>query len=150
NHVYSDRKVYDAKSFPRPRIVTLCGSSRFFEQFQRANFEETRAGRIVLSLGFHHHRPDVTGESVPVTPEEKLMLDELHLRKIDLSNEILVINVNDYIGASTRREIWYAQATSKMVRFLFPTRYTPSMIERMFPSWTSWVLARNEAAYQNA
>lgn len=106
----------------RPTIVCLCGSTRFYEAFQQANFLETMAGRIVLSVGFYLHRPDemnkVHGEGVGITPEDKIRLDELHLRKIDLADEVLILNVNGYIGQSTARELAYARQQGKRVRFL--------------------------------
>lgn len=39
----------------RPRVVCLCGSTRFYDEFQRANYERTMAGEIVLSVGFYPH-----------------------------------------------------------------------------------------------
>lgn len=77
----------------RPRIVCLCGSTRFYEAFQRANYEETMAGRIVLSVGHYPNAPDDAHcEKLGCTPEEKAKLDELHKRKIDLADEVLVLN----------------------------------------------------------
>jgi hypothetical protein len=103
----------------RPRVVCLCGSTRFYDAFQRANYEETMAGRIVLTVGFYLHTPEVNHrEDVGCTPEEKTMLDELHKRKIDLSDEILVLNVGGYVGESTRGEIEYAVKHRKVVRYL--------------------------------
>lgn len=103
----------------RPTIVCLCGSTRFYEAFQSANYEETMAGRIVLSVGFYPHRiAQVHGEDVGCTLEQKIALDELHMRKIDLADEILVLNVDGYIGASTKREVAYAQAMGKRIRWL--------------------------------
>lgn len=102
-----------------PTIVCLCGSTRFYEEFQRANFRETMAGRIVLSVGFYPHAVSKAhGEDVGITADEKTRLDDLHKRKIDLADEILVLNVNNYIGDSTRSEIEYAQSTGKRVRWL--------------------------------
>lgn len=109
----------------KPKIVCLCGSTRFFEAFQKAQFDETMAGRIVLTIGCNMKSDtDIFGH----LPEHELnaikgKLDELHLRKIDLADEILVLNVNDYIGDSTRREILYAQEHNKPVRWLEPTRF---------------------------
>lgn len=97
-----------------PRIVCLCGSTRFMEQFQEAVLQETLAERIVLSVGAFHH----TDKQLGITPEQKVMLDELHKRKIDLADEILVLNVDGYIGESTRSEIEYAKNTGKSVRYL--------------------------------
>lgn len=109
------------------KIVTLCGSTKFFEAFMRANYEETMKGNVVLSVGFFMHRADVLpvvrtlhGEEVGCTPEQKVELDKLHFDKIEMSDEILVLNVAGYVGESTRREIGYALAKNKKVRFLEP------------------------------
>jgi hypothetical protein len=97
----------------RPLKVTLCGSTRFREEFEAAMRSETLAGRIVLTVGLfgHHEGLDMDG---PV----KAMLDRLHLAKIDESDEILVVSRDGYIGASTRREIDYALAAGKPVRWM--------------------------------
>jgi len=77
------------------------------------------AGNIVLSVGFYPHAQDEAhGEQCGVTPEQKIALDELHKRKIDLADEVLVLNVGGYIGDSTRGEIEHAKATGKPVRYL--------------------------------
>lgn len=103
----------------RPTVVCLCGSTRFYEAFQRANFEETMAGRIVLSVGFFmHSATEAHGETVGITPADKEALDELHKRKIDLADEVLILNVGGYIGESTRSEIEYANRHGKLVRYL--------------------------------
>jgi hypothetical protein len=97
-----------------PKIVCLCGSTRFYKEYMIANFLETMIGNIVLSVGFfanakesdwklRHH-----GQNVGITPVEKARLDELHMRKIDLCDEVLVIDVGGYIGESTKNEILYA------------------------------------------
>jgi len=105
----------------RPKIVCLCGSTRFKDAFDEANYRETMAGRIVLSVGFFMHATgNRHGEGVGATPEQKVELDTLHLRKIDLADEVLVLNVGGYIGESTRREIAYAIAQKKPVRYLEP------------------------------
>ena len=103
---------------PLPQIVCLCGSTRFYEAFVRANYEETMAGRIVLSVGFFMHSPGVHGQAFGCTPEQKVKLDELHLRKIDLADETYILNVNGYIGQSTQRELAYTVFTHKKLRFL--------------------------------
>ncbi len=102
----------------KPTIVCLCGSTRFKQQFIEANFRETMAGKIVLSVGWFGH---ADGNIYTPTEEEKVRLDELHLRKIDLADEILIINCNGYIGESTSRELFYAKAHGKQVRFLEST-----------------------------
>lgn len=102
-------------------IVTLCGSTRFYEAFQKANFEETMKGHIVLSVGFYPHAQEKAhGEDVGITAEQKAMLDKLHLRKIDISDEILVLNVDGYVGESTTNEILYAHKLGKTIRWWEP------------------------------
>lgn len=86
---------------------------------------ETLAGKIVLSIGAARCADgddETFGGYIPAGKydEVKVALDELHLRKIDLADEVLVLNVGGYIGQSTGREIAYAQATGKPVRFLEP------------------------------
>jgi hypothetical protein len=103
----------------RPTIVCLCGSTRFKDVFDDANYRETMAGKIVLSVGFFMHASgNRHGEGIGATPEQKVALDELHLRKIDLADEVLVLNVGGYYGDSTRREIAHAHKTGKPVRWL--------------------------------
>lgn len=103
----------------QPTIVCLCGSTRFYKEFMAANYEETMAGRIVLSVGFYPHAVnEMHGEGVGITEEQKEALDELHKRKIDIADEILVLNVNGYTGSSTRSEIAYARQKGKRVRWL--------------------------------
>jgi hypothetical protein len=97
----------------KPRVVTLCGSTRFRAEFEDVQRSETLAGRIVISVGMFGHQ-----EAMDMGGPIKAMLDELHLRKIDISDEILVINKDGYIGASTRREIAYATLTGKPVRYM--------------------------------
>lgn len=73
----------------RPKVVCLCGSTRFKQEFIRANFEESLAGRIVLSVGFFSH---ADAEIYTPTEAEKALVDEVYLAKIDMADEILVIN----------------------------------------------------------
>lgn len=96
----------------RPIIVCLCGSTRFKDTYNEANLKETLAGRIVLSVsGFIH------ADRIFITKEQKRLLDELHFRKIDLADEILVLNVGGYVGDSTKNEIEYARKCGKKIRF---------------------------------
>lgn len=106
---------------PRPRIVCLCGSGRFREAFEQAEFDETLAGRIVLTIGCN--TKDIA--RTPDLEHHKPMLDELHKRKIDLADYVLVLNVKGYIGQSTRSEIEYAHAHGKPVRYLEPPHPEP-------------------------
>ena len=95
------------------KIVTLCGSTRFKEQFFRLNEELTRLGFIVLMPGVFGHAGD------SITPEEKQELDSLHLTKIALSDFIYVLNINDYIGESTQKEIEWAKSLDIPVIFWY-------------------------------
>lgn len=100
--------------FNRPRVVVLCGSTRFKPEFEDANRRLTLDGCIVLAPGVFGH-----ADGTHVTDEQKTALDALHFRKIDLADEVLIINPGDYIGESTRHEIEYAKRTGKPVRYLY-------------------------------
>src|SRR5450755_2894600 len=108
------------KSQEFPRIVTLCGSTRFYDAFQQANYERTMAGEIVLSVGFYPHAKAEHGhgEGVGHDSAEKVSLDELHKRKVDLADYVLVVSdETGYFGESTAGEIAYAVAQDKPIRF---------------------------------
>ena len=96
------------------KVVTLCGSTRFKEQFLEAQKRLTLEGNIVISVGLFGH----SGDNEVWTEGTKEMLDDMHKRKIDMADEIFVINVGGYIGSSTRSEIEYAQAHGKTVNYL--------------------------------
>lgn len=105
---------------PRPTVTVLCGSSRFYAAFQQANYDLTMAGHIVLSIGFYPHAKAEHGhgEGVGHDSAEKVALDELHMRKIDLADQVLVLNVGGYIGQSTRSEIAYAERIGRPISYL--------------------------------
>lgn len=142
----------DAVLSARPRVVCLCGSTRFYKEFMQANFEETMKGNIVLSVGFfmhaHAEKKEVHGPGVGITPDQKKMLDELHLSKIQLADEVLVINPGGYIGASTKREIWYALFLADTpVRFTDQDKMpTAEVIESWFANEEAWEAAAEAAA----
>ena len=94
------------------KVITLCGSTRFKDDFERVNKMLTLAGNIVISVGCFGHAGDT------FTKEQKVMLDDIHKRKIDMSDAIYVINKDGYIGASTRSEIKYAIAHGKQIIFM--------------------------------
>jgi hypothetical protein len=96
-----------------PTIVCLCGSTRFRSEFEAANRRETLLGKVVLSVGMFGH-----GEGIDMNGPIKAMLDRLHFRKIELADEVLVLDVDGYIGRSTRNEIDHATAIGKHVRYL--------------------------------
>ena len=99
------------------RVVTLCGSTRFREAFMREQKRLTLAGCIVMSVGLFGH----SGDGEVWAEGTKEMLDDMHKRKIDMADEIFVINVGGYIGSSTRSEIEYAKKNGREVRYLEPT-----------------------------
>lgn len=107
---------------PRPTIVCLCGSTRFGEHFRTAQFQETLDGKIVLTIGCNMKSDDDLFSNVaePLKIQIKKQLDELHLRKIDLADQVLILNVNSYIGESTKKELEYAIEHEKVIRFLEP------------------------------
>lgn len=94
------------------KVITLCGSTKFKEDFERVNRELTLQGNIVISVGCFGHSGDSFSE------QDKIMLDDIHKRKIDMADEIFVINKNKYIGSSTRDEIEYAILHDKPVRYM--------------------------------
>jgi len=143
----SDIEGEERRMGERPRIVVLCGSTRFKDVFIQANRSETLAGRIVLSVGMFWH-----DEGIDMDDPVKAMLDRLHFAKIDLADEVLVLNPSvivcnhcgkpsrlftelsgetkccrsrglvrrPYVGDSTRREIEYARSLGKSIRSLEP------------------------------
>ena len=96
------------------KVITLCGSTRFKDAFLETQKRLTLEGNIVISVGLFGH----SGDDEVWAPGTKEMLDDMHKRKIDMADEIYVINVGGYIGESTRSEIDYAMATGKKVSYL--------------------------------
>ncbi|MFG3527455.1 hypothetical protein ACGF8B_11980 [Streptomyces sp. NPDC047917] len=114
-----EEKLADVKQqLGLPRIVVICGSTRFMTEMTEADLRETKAGRIVVKPGCDMKSPHEFW-SDPVDAEAlKVRLGELHRAKIRLADEVLV--VGDYIGDSTRAEIAYARSLDKPVRFTHP------------------------------
>ena len=107
---------------PGPTRVCLCGSTRFMEAFFAAGWQLTLMGQIVLSVGVCKHADENGAHGAEMLGQDVAdALDELHLRKIDLADWVLVLNVNNYVGDSTRKEIKYASKTHKPVKFLLLT-----------------------------
>ena len=96
------------------KIITLCGSTKFKDEFLAEQKRLTLEGNIVISVGLFGH----SGDNEVWSDEIKDMLDDMHKRKIDLADEVFVLNVGGYIGYSTRSEIEYAIKTNKKVTFL--------------------------------
>ncbi|NHN31161.1 hypothetical protein G9U52_15080 [Paenibacillus sp. S3N08] len=96
-----------------PKVITLCGSTKFKAEFEAENRRLTLAGNLVISVGVFGH-----SDGIQLTTQEKELLDNIHLRKIDLADEIRVINVGGYIGSSTSKEIEYAISKGKPISYL--------------------------------
>lgn len=94
------------------KVITLCGSTKFKDQFMEVQKRLTLGGNIVISVGCFGHSGDIFSD------EQKLMLDDMHKRKIDMADEIFVINVGGYIGESTKSEIEYAKKHGKNISYL--------------------------------
>lgn len=90
-------------------VVVICGSTRFREAMAVVNRELTLLGKVVLAPGVFAHDGD------EITEEQKMALDKLHLRKIDMAEEVVVVNPGGYIGDSTRAEVAYATAAGKRI-----------------------------------
>jgi NAD(P)H-nitrite reductase large subunit len=98
----------------RYKVITLCGSTRFRDEFIAEQKRLTLEGNIVISVGLFGH----SGDNEALSENIKTMLDDMHLRKIDMADEIFVINPGGYIGKSTEREIDYAIKINKPVKYL--------------------------------
>ena len=104
-------------------VITLCGSTRFKNEFMEVQKRLTLEGNIVISVGLFGHSGDSEvwdGMDEGTLSKTKEMLDDMHKRKIDMADSIFVINVGGYIGESTRSEIEYACGLGKEVQYLEP------------------------------
>ena len=104
-------RYYKTPEFP---IITLCGSTRFKDEFLKAQKELTLAGWIVLSVGLFGH----AGDKEVWEEDTKEFLDNLHKSKIEMSDAIYVINKDGYIGESTRSEIEWARKLYKQIIYM--------------------------------
>jgi len=112
-----DRAVADPAAPDRPEVVCLCGSVRFAAELRAANRALTLAGAIVLAP---------TEWDGPLTGAQRAALGELHLRRIDLADRVLVVNPGGYVGEATRREIAHARATGTPVAFTHADGVAPA------------------------
>ena len=101
-------------------IITLCGSTRFYETFLEVNNKLTAKGYIVLSIGVVKSAAVMLDKS---DPELEAMLDELHKEKIAMSDAIFVIDVDGYVGESTKSEIEFAKKHNKRIYYLSERNY---------------------------
>lgn len=95
------------------KVITLCGSTKFKEEFMSIQKKLTLDGYIVISVGLFGH----SGDDEVWTENTKEMLDDMHKRKIDMADEIYVINVGGYIGSSTMSEIEYAKSKGLPINY---------------------------------
>ena len=102
----------------RYKVVTLCGSTRFKEEFMEAQKRLTLEGCIVISVGLFGH----SGDDEVWAEGMKEFLDDMHRRKIDMADAIYVINVGGYVGESTRSELEYARRNGKEILYLEPDK----------------------------
>jgi hypothetical protein len=141
--------VLTEKDPRRPRIVCLCGSSRFVGEFAVQAWELEKKGMIALSIhllpGWYGGQADHQAEVEGVAEA----MDELHKRKIDLADEVVILNIGGYIGESTRSEINYATKTGKPIHYLVPNDEEPSAEEESLSPATQLGSA-NEADQQKA
>lgn len=105
------------------KVITLCGSTKFKNEFIDVNKWLTLTGNVVITCSIF---AQVDGD--PITDDDKELLDKIHKSKIDLADDIFVIDVNEYIGNSTKSEIDYAISNGKGVRYL-------SKEKKDFESW---------------
>lgn len=101
------------------KVITLCGSTRFKDAFMEVQKRLTLEGNIVISVGLFGHSSD----DEVWTDGTKEMLDNMHRAKIDMADEIFVIDVDGYIGQSTRLEIEYARSLNKPVEYMSCSKY---------------------------
>jgi hypothetical protein len=94
------------------KVITLCGSTKFKQDFLNVDKWLTLQSNVVISVGLFGQV-----DNEPIFPEEKILLDEIHKAKIELADEIFVINSGGYVGNSTKNEIEYARSKHKNVRF---------------------------------
>ena len=104
--------LYVQNEIEKYPVITLCGSTRFKDEFIEVQKKLTLDGWIVISVGIFTH------SCFFITEDQKKMLDDMHKRKIDMADAIYVINKDGYIGESTKSEIAYAEATGKKVIYM--------------------------------
>lgn len=91
------------------KIITLCGSTDFFEEYDYAMLNLTMSGWAVFTIGTHRFND----KQLVIEKNMKDMFEKLHFDKIRLSDAIMVIDKGGYIGESTKREIKFASKLGK-------------------------------------
>ena len=122
----SIRKAYEylaERKDDKPKVICICGSTRFADQHAIMRWEFEKLGHICLMINYlPHWYADSQGwngnDHFAEQSGLKKPLDKLHLRKIDMSDEVFIVNVDGYIGESTQDEIEYAESQGKFVQYL--------------------------------
>lgn len=96
------------------KVITLCGSTKFKKEFIETARLLTMQTYIVLSPAIYEH-----AEEIHLNENKKQLLDKMHRQRIDMSEAIIVINKNGYIGESTAGEIEYARSQGKEVYYRY-------------------------------
>lgn len=100
------------------KIICLCGSTKFKPLFKDAETYFKSLGYVVLSCECFSHY-----EGIELSEKIKNKLDELHMKKIEIADVVLVINPGGYIGESTRKEIMYAKKLDKRIIFKYQAAF---------------------------
>ena len=98
----------------RYKIITLCGSSKFKQDFRRLEKDLTLGGNIVLTVGLFGH----SGDSEVWCDDTKELLDDMHMHRINMCDAIYVVNKDFYIGDSTKKEIEYARSIGRKIIYM--------------------------------
>ncbi|MFK4566703.1 hypothetical protein [Enterococcus sp. UD-01] len=94
------------------KVITLCGSAKFMKEFKEVEANLSLKGIAVLSPIFFEQ-----SKTSKITKEVAQLLGNMHFRKIELADEIFVMDVGGYIGESTRKEIAFAKSNNKNIRY---------------------------------
>ncbi len=105
------------------KIITLCGSTKFKKEFKLVEGILALNGHLVLSLNFFEQSEDIT-----LTKEQFSTLEKVHLKKLELCDEVFVIDVNGYIGNSTKKEIEFALKNNKPISYYSKTKFNEELI----------------------
>lgn len=93
-------------------VVVLCGSNRFKEEFEKVSRELTLSGHIVIPLSIYRY------DGVNLNKDQINMLTNIQYQKIDMADEIYVINKYGYMDSGTIKEIEYAKSKGKVIRYM--------------------------------
>jgi Crp-like helix-turn-helix domain len=125
-------------------IVCLCGCGRFRQSFEATSRWLTLEGMIVISIINDAPEHDSASQTLSASTIE---IDEVDLQKIELCDEIVVLNVNGYMDALTRLQISHAQRVGKTIRFVEAADWNPAMRGvRRTPRSDSPVVLEGEAS----